>query len=148
MGPRGLKSVRIIAALALAAMASVSSAYDHVPKPTVVIDRPGQCVADKDTMRREHMNLLRHQRDKTMREGIRTKQFSLNACIDCHASRKTGSVIGSNENFCQSCHSYAAVKLDCFECHNGRPGGNVAGASARPPALGPKPELPTPLSAR
>jgi hypothetical protein len=79
-------------------------------------------VADKDTMRRDHMKFLKHQRDKTMREGVRTEQHSLNGCINCHASRKTGSVIGGNENFCQGCHAYAAVKLDCFECHQARPG--------------------------
>ena len=57
-----------------------------------------------------------------IRDSIRTKQHSLAGCIECHASQKTGSVIGTNENFCQSCHSYAAVSLDCFECHASKPG--------------------------
>ena len=72
-------------------------------------------------MRRSHMDMLKHQRDKTVRDGVRGAKASLNACIDCHASSKNGSVLGSKENFCQGCHSYAAVKLDCFECHQAKP---------------------------
>lgn len=105
---------------ALLAMLATGSASAEVPKPEIVIAQPGQCVADKDVMRREHMRLLRHQRDKTMREGIRTPQFSLNGCVECH-SQDGKSVIDAKNGFCQSCHTYAAVKLDCFECHADRP---------------------------
>ena len=80
-----------------------------------------KCVQDTEYMRRNHMVLLKHQRNDTMRKGIRTTQFSLKNCVDCHASPKNNSVIGTNENFCQGCHSYAAVKLDCFECHSSKP---------------------------
>ena len=115
--------VRLLAAVVLAGTALLVSAADagRVPKPAIVIEKGDRCVADKDTMRRDHMKFLKHQRDKTVREGIRTTQYSLNECISCHASQKTGSVIGSNDNFCQSCHAYAAVKLDCFECHQAKP---------------------------
>lgn len=92
-----------------------------VPKPEVVIANPGQCIADKDTMRRGHMDMLRHQRDITMRQGVRGAKASLQGCIDCHASKTNGSVLGSDQNFCQSCHSYAAVKVDCFDCHQATP---------------------------
>lgn len=86
------------------------------------IDAKGeQCVRDTEYMRRNHMDLLKHQRDDTMRRGIRTTQNSLKGCVDCHASPKNNSVIGSQDNFCQGCHSYAAVKLDCFECHSSKP---------------------------
>lgn len=92
----------------------------RVPKPAIVIDKPGQCVADAATMRREHPEMLKHQRDRTMHEGIRTREHSLKGCVECHASAKTGSVLGER-GFCQSCHDYAGVKLDCFECHASRP---------------------------
>ena len=88
-----------------------------VPKPVISIANPGQCIASPEVMRRTHMELLKHQRDKTMREGERHAKVSLNGCIECHASRSNGSVQDGKDNFCQSCHSYAAVKLDCFECH-------------------------------
>jgi hypothetical protein len=67
-------------------------------------------------MRRNHMKMLFHQRDRTMREGVRTTRLSLKGCVDCHASAKTGSVLGE-EGFCSSCHAFASVKIDCFECH-------------------------------
>jgi hypothetical protein len=68
--------------------------------------------------------------------GERTAAFSLKACIDCHASASTGSVAASASNFCQSCHAYAAVKLDCFECHSSKPAdeGGVSPHGATPAA--------------
>ncbi len=105
-----------------------------VPKPVVAIERDrGACVAPPAEMRRNHMEMLRHQRDKTLREGVRGAKVSLNACIDCHASRKTGSVAASRQDFCESCHTYAAVKLDCFECHQPNAAGKVAAAPGAKP---------------
>ncbi|HQT29866.1 MAG TPA: hypothetical protein PLE48_03175 [Thiobacillus sp.] len=85
-----------------------------------------QCVEDTDYMRRNHMDVLDHHRDKTVIEGIRTKKYSLKECINCHASEKTGSVAKDKDDFCVSCHSYAAVKIDCFECHSTKPQGSMA----------------------
>lgn len=96
-------------------------AASRVPQPVIEPARGGQCVEDPEFMRRNHMKLLKHQRDDTMHGGIRTGKYSLNACISCHASQTTGSVTASNTNFCQSCHNYAAVKIDCFECHANKP---------------------------
>ena len=93
----------------------------RVPRPFVDAGRGDKCVADTDFMRRNHMKLLLHHRDETVHAGIRSEQFSLTGCIECHASRSTGRVIGSDQNFCQGCHSYASVKLDCFECHASQP---------------------------
>jgi hypothetical protein len=113
----------------------------RVPKPAIIIEKGGKCVADPAVMRRDHMNFLKHQRDDTVREGIRTRQFSLKQCVECHASRNDNRVVGNNQNFCQGCHSYAAVKLDCFECHASRPNPSAASAvpTARPtvPQAGP-----------
>ena len=95
-------------------------ASDRVPKPVINIDKPGKCVEDTATMRREHPDMLKHQRDLTVHEGIRTREHSLKECVGCHASKKTGSVLGEN-GFCQSCHDYASVKLDCFSCHASKP---------------------------
>jgi hypothetical protein len=112
----------------LIVVAGLASAADgRVTKPVIKIENPGQCIAPADEMRRNHMNMLKHQRDKTMHEGIRGAKASLNACIDCHASKQSGSVLGSNENFCQSCHAFAAVKLDCWDCHQPKAGFKAAG---------------------
>lgn len=109
------------------ALAAAAGEGGRTPKPAVVIERQEACVAPPDVMRRTHMDLLAHQRNKTLREGVRGAQVSLNGCISCHASRKNGAVIGSRENFCQSCHAYAAVKIDCFDCHQAKAGTAVAG---------------------
>jgi len=95
-------------------------ASDRVPKPVIDIARPGKCVEDTATMRREHPDMLKHQRDLTMHEGIRTRAHSLKECVACHASTKTGSVLG-DKGFCQSCHEYASVRIDCFSCHASKP---------------------------
>ena len=70
-------------------------------------------------MRRNHMRFLKHQRDDTVRAGVRGARHSLKDCVDCHASPATGSVIKADADFCSSCHRYAAVSIDCFECHTG-----------------------------
>lgn len=108
-----------VAFVMLAALATLAAAADsgRVPKPVIEIANPGQCIDSPEVMRRTHMDLLKHQRDKTMHEGERRAKASLNGCIECHASKSSGSVQGTNQNFCQGCHSYTAVKLDCFECH-------------------------------
>lgn len=84
-------------------------------------------------MRRQHMRLLQHQREETVRKGVRQGRYSLQGCIDCHAGRKTGSVVGAQDAFCEGCHSYAAVKLDCFGCHspNARPDAKASSAQIR-----------------
>lgn len=99
----------------------------RTPQPVIEIANPGKCVAPVEEMRRNHMEMLKHQRDRTLRQGIRGEPTSLNACIECHASKTTGSVLGGKENFCQSCHSYVAVKLDCFECHQAKAKFKAAG---------------------
>ena len=124
---KGRYALVILAMFAGALSPAAGAETGRVPRPSIVIEKGDKCVEDTAVMRREHMNLLKHQRDRTVRQGIRTTQYSLNNCIDCHASRTTNSVIGSDGNFCQSCHAYAAVKLDCFECHASKP----AAAAAR-----------------
>jgi len=100
------------------------------PKPQLKIENPGACIAPTPEMRRNHMEMLKHQRDRTMRQGIRGEKASLNECINCHASKATGSVLGPG-GFCQECHSYAAVKLDCWDCHQPKAGNHQA-AGVRP----------------
>lgn len=131
-----LKWLGAALAAALLVGASITGAGASAGEGKHRIDAKGdKCVQDTEFMRRNHMVMLKHQRDDTMRKGIRTTQFSLKGCVDCHASPKNNSVIGSNDNFCQGCHSYVAVKLDCFECHSSKP--KVASPVAAPhPAVG------------
>ncbi len=122
----------LLLSLAVGAGWAISQAREapagRVPKPAIAPAKGEQCVEPVDFMRRNHMQLLLHQRDRTMHEGIRTKRYSLKGCVECHASPTTGSVAAEQGDFCQSCHSYAAVKIDCFECHASRPQALAGGA--------------------
>lgn len=92
-----------------------------------------RCVEDTEFMRKNHMELLLHQRDETMHRGIRTKKHSLKECIACHAiDGDDGKPVSSSDpkHFCQQCHTYASVKIDCFECHASKP--RASSGSARP----------------
>ena len=108
----------LLAALGLAAAALAAIAG---PK-ALALDPPSgeRCVEDPAVMRRAHWDFLKHQRDDTVRQGIRGAKHSLAGCIECHANAKDGSVLGSRTHFCEGCHAYVAVKLDCFECHASR----------------------------
>lgn len=123
-----MKLLRIPVA-ALCALLLAAPVFAGAPKPAIKIENPGQCIAPAEEMRRSHMDMLKHQRDRTMRHGIRGEKASLNECINCHASKATGSVLGK-DGFCQECHSYAAVKLDCWDCHQPKAGQKHAGAAA------------------
>lgn len=116
----------LAALLAVGAVATASadahegSSSGRVAKPVHAQPSGEKCVRDEAYMKRHHMDELKHHRNETMRKGIRTKEMSLQNCVDCHASKETKSVLGK-DGFCQSCHSYAAVTLDCFECHSSKP---------------------------
>ncbi len=121
-------------ALCAGALASTVSASDpaaRVAKPAISVDRSTQCIDSPDVMRRTHMDMLKHQRDRTVRAGMRGEKVHLNGCVECHAGpgagAAAGSVVGSPQAFCEGCHRYAAVKLDCFGCHQARPAASTGG---------------------
>ena len=109
--------------LLLAAGLGVAEAAD-VPMPKISATKGGQCVEESSFMRKNHMDLLKHQRDDTLQRGIRGGKHSLKDCVSCHSvSGKDGKAVSieSKDHFCVICHSYAAVKVDCFECHASTP---------------------------
>ncbi|MDD4929521.1 MAG: hypothetical protein PHP85_09620 [Gallionella sp.] len=96
----------------------ISSAWGATPYK-LDIGRGGECVKDPQWMRKNHMHLLRHQRDEAVHQGLRDDKISLKNCIECHASLKDDSAIARDDSFCVACHRYEAVATDCFECHTG-----------------------------
>lgn len=124
----GLRRLVLLVFVSLAAAgAVVQAAADASPNallPAIPEALGERCVEDTDFMRRNHMELLEHQRDETMLKGVRTKQYSLKECLNCHvvygpdAQAVTASDPG---HFCRACHDYAAVSVDCFDCHASRP---------------------------
>ncbi len=112
--------ITLVVAAAVLPLASLA----EVPFPDIPKGKGDKCVAPTDVIRQTHMNLLLHKRDQTMHLGIRTKQYSLRECLNCHVQAKPDGTypdINSKEHFCNACHSYAAVKIDCFQCHLPRP---------------------------
>lgn len=108
-------------------MIMMSAAYSvnaEIAKPDVPKGKGEQCVEPTDFMRKNHMEVMLHQRDETMHRGIRTNKHSLKECISCHVQPDSKGQVaryGDNKHFCSSCHTYAAVNIDCFECHADRP---------------------------
>ena len=102
-----------------------------IPKAKAKANEEYGCVEPLEVMRKNHMEFILHQRDDTMYNGIRTSKYALAECINCHvAPEQDGSYAryGDEEHFCSTCHTYAAVNIDCFGCHRDTP--------ARPSAAG------------
>ncbi|NOX42371.1 MAG: Hdr-like menaquinol oxidoreductase cytochrome c subunit [Gammaproteobacteria bacterium] len=98
-----------------------------VPMPDIPKGKGDKCVEETSLMRTDHMEMILHQRDETVHKGIRTKKHSFKECINCHAVKDENNLpvsYKSPKHFCNSCHTYAAVKIDCFECHASRPDNN------------------------
>jgi hypothetical protein len=101
-----------------------TSVFAETPKPVIPKGNAEQCVEPTSDMRRNHMKYILHQRDKTMHKGIRTSKHSFKQCISCHVVKgDNGKPVNykSEKHFCNSCHTYAAVKIDCFDCHASTP---------------------------
>jgi hypothetical protein len=76
-----------------------------------------RCVMPAAYMRASHMNLLKDWRETVVRTGERNffspdgrkfRRSLTDTCMDCHSNKST---------FCDSCHTYMAVKPNCWECH-------------------------------
>jgi len=84
-----------------------------------------RCVADREFMRREHMQLLMDWRDDVVRDDERIhttadgRQYAKSlsgtmtardggSCMSCHRKK---------EAFCDRCHNYVAVEPVCWDCH-------------------------------
>ncbi|MBU0498682.1 MAG: sulfur reduction protein DsrJ [Gammaproteobacteria bacterium] len=119
---------RIMALVLVAGLSAIAYGHDHADavkgmglEGTAKADALKACVRPTDWMRRNHMELIEHQRDLTVRQGIRVQKDSLANCVDCHARQDDKGqpvpVTAAGE-FCQHCHGYAAVKPSCFQCHS------------------------------
>ncbi len=111
-------TVLVLLALLVASPLAIA-AETRVPLPHPAKAHIGdQCVEPVDIMRRQHMTFLLHQRDETVRSGIRGNKYSLQGCVECHAvADADAGGARTVRAFCSECHSYAAVRIDCFECH-------------------------------
>ena len=103
----------------LLAQEDSSGLYPAVPKALGAPHEEGN-----EFWRVNHMDLLRHDRDQTLRLGDRTVPASLKQCLVCHAvTGPDAEPVAANDSggFCAVCHEYAAVNIDCFSCHKATP---------------------------
>lgn len=102
--------------------------------PVIPPGKGDACVEPVDIMRRDHMKFLLHQRDDTVHRGIRGSRHSLTGCIGCHVQKDAQGMpipVNAKDQFCQSCHGFAGVRMDCFECHAAVPAETGARAGGR-----------------
>jgi hypothetical protein len=87
------------------------------PPELEIITTAKECVAPRETMRAEHMQILNEWRNTVVRTGVRTYvaqngetvRMSLSGtCMDCHSNKS---------KFCDRCHTYMAVSPPCWDCH-------------------------------
>jgi len=120
-----MKYLRNMSILILLVLLGSTSVFAETPKPYIPKGNAEKCVEPTADMRKNHMKYILHHRDETMHEGIRTSKHSLKACINCHVVKDdTGTPVNykSDKHFCNSCHHYASVQIDCFDCHASTPG--------------------------
>lgn len=125
---------KIVTGLALFVLAATFPFWSNVGRtaapPAPDLNTPGiqaqkatECVESTAYMRASHMELLNLWRDQAVRVGNPTyvatsgKQYQIslqNTCLQCHTAAKE---TGPDPQFCATCHTNAAVKIDCFSCH-------------------------------
>jgi len=85
--------------------------------PTIAALPVRECVESKAYMRANHMKLLHEWRDAVVRRNARAYvntrgqeyEISLqNTCMHCHDNKS---------RFCDECHDYVTVTMDCWNCH-------------------------------
>jgi len=134
---------RLFSGMAIFAILLSQPLMAGAPKPDIPLppkSKATKCVEDTEFMRKNHFELLLHQRDQTMHLGIRTKKHSLKECISCHVVEENGKPvsIASPKHFCRECHDYASVNIDCFECHASKPRMKKVSNQSMPSAMLPQ----------
>lgn len=126
----------ITTALLAVVLTAATASFAGVPSPDIPKGQGEACVKPTDDMRKNHMEYLLHKRDDTMHQGIRTDVssggYSFTDCMNCHAvmdENKMPVNYKDDRHFCNSCHSYAAVKIDCFDCHASTPSAGDSAAA-------------------
>ena len=111
-------------------------AWSHTPETAPVMQpaKGAQCIRPAGWMRENHMHLLMELRDEVVHKGIRREHESLSDCMNCHVSKMADGHYPSptsREFFCNSCHGYVGVRIDCFSCHSNRPSSADTAVQAR-----------------
>lgn len=118
--------IYLLAALVFGLFIQASATAGEAVKGSSKADKLDQCVRPTDYMKRNHFEVIKHQRDVTVHQGVRETKDSLALCVDCHANHDSAGKavpVNAEGQFCDGCHDYVAVNIDCFSCHTNVPGG-------------------------
>jgi hypothetical protein len=118
----------IAAVSALFALAAQAEEVGDFVLPSSKAAQVENCVEPTEYMRRNHFEVIRHQRDTTVYGGIRSTKHSLSGCVSCHVGYDQDEQpvdIHAEGQFCSACHDYAAVDMNCFDCHATVPKGEL-----------------------
>lgn len=89
---------------------------NYVPKPEITTTET-KCIEPTEYMSQYHMDLLadwrlqvtrNNQTTYTASDGQTYEMSMENTCFKCHTNA---------QQFCDSCHSYTGVTLNCWSCH-------------------------------
>ncbi len=119
----GTRLLLVVAAFSLAQWAVAGQGDRSVVKGSKAYGLDS-CVEPTPLMRKKHYAFLKHDRDITVHQGVRTIRHSIAGCVDCHAAKDDAGKyipVTAEGQFCQSCHEYAGVELPCFSCHSTTP---------------------------
>ena len=114
----------IVSITCTSAITVIADSSEDIPPPKGKFSEETICVEPVEVMRIKHFDFILDHRDETVIRGIRTEQYSLTGCIDCHITPNAeGKFARYSEetHFCASCHQFTAVSIDCFQCHADRP---------------------------
>jgi len=116
--------VVLMAIAAAVALPANAEGEGWTPRPLISKGKGDKCVEPTDVMRERHFEFILPQRDETPVQGIHSVQHELTGCVECHAKRDDNGAylpVDAKGQFCESCHSYTAVTIDCFSCHSAKP---------------------------
>ena len=118
--------IKILLTFLLVFFSGTSITHENISH-NIDIASGDKCVEPTDIMRAQHHIFLNKQSHDTVVDGIRTKKYSLNNCINCHiqpSADGTYPSVKSEEHFCSGCHIKAAAQVECFDCHASKPFNN------------------------
>jgi len=121
-------SIKILLTLVLVLFSDSSITHENI-NHNIDASSGDKCVEPTDIMRAQHHIFVNHQSHETVVNGIRTKKYSLNNCINCHIkplADGTYPSVKTEDHFCSACHIAAAIKVECFDCHASKPYKKVA----------------------
>ena len=113
----------LLAPVAIVARHGITQGW-HLPAANFASLVSDHRTDDATVMIRNHPRFLFSHRTIVMRTGVGSRGDSLERCVTCHAVKDAaGEPVAFSDatHFCRTCHTKAAVTIDCFECHQSKP---------------------------